>query len=69
MTNRRFIIALIAMATAPIALPLTAAAINASGPDHCDLQRDWNFNGETLIVEVCRGKLNMVRSTRIVERF
>lgn len=69
MLTRRDIAALAALLLVPIALPIAAASINAIGDDHCDLSRDWNFEGETLIVETCRGKLNMVRSSRIIERF
>jgi hypothetical protein len=69
MLTRKDILTLAALLLAPIALPAAAAGINAIGPDHCDLSRDWNFEGQTLIVLTCRGKLNMVRSSRIIERF
>lgn len=68
MLTRRDIAALAALLLIPTALPAAAAGINAIGPDHCDLSRDWNFEGETLIVLTCRGKLNMVRSTRIIQQ-
>lgn len=69
MLTRKDLLSLALLATLPVALPVAAAGINAIGDDHCDLSRDWDFNGETLIVLTCRGKLGMVRSSRIIERF
>ena len=69
MLTRRDLFSLALLFAAPIVLPAAAAGINAIGPDHCDLSRDWNFEGQTLIVLTCRGQLNMVRSSRIIERY
>lgn len=69
MLTRRDLLSLAALLLVPTTLPIAASYINAIGPDHCDLSRDWNFEGQTLIVETCRGKLNMVRSSHIIERF